>query len=199
MASFATIAGSHFGKDHLRQLIVHALELSQGGLKIHLHGLTANSGQLRVGKPQLLLGPAVEDGNLFRTRLEAPLGSIHGHLSTADNNNALANGDFHTLSPSQRNWEQQVKAGDGLLQVRSQIPHKGGVPATRSQNHRLIALLKQGGHGEVFAEGFTCLGLHSHLEDGLNLPVENVSGQAGFGNDRAEKAAQFRHGFKYGG
>ena len=47
--------------------------------------------------------------------------------------------------------------------------------------------------GEILAEGFAVMRLHAHLEDSLDLMVENVAGETVLGDDVTEDSSEFGH------
>ena len=150
---------------------------------------------------QLGLGTAVNDVDLSAQTLGAA-GSIHGHVAAAHNGDLLVMQDG-SLAVGQVGLHQ-VDAGEVLVggvhayQGLARDLHKHGQAGTGTDEHGLIAHLKQLGDGQYLADDHVQLDVHTHLLQVGHLTHNNGLGQTELRDAVAQHAARQVECLKHG-
>jgi hypothetical protein len=83
--------------------------------------------------------------------------------------------------------QQQASAGQRRFQRFLGTPGQSAVPPARGEKHRLVAVIQKAGHGHVTTQHLAGFGLHTHLQDTVDIPFENRFGQPVLGNGGIEQ------------
>ena len=104
-----------------------------------------------------------------------------------------------TIFAGSQEIQKQAATGQGCFHYFFSTAGQPTVPSTRGDQNRLVPFVQEAGYGQITAYHLAGSGFHAHLQDAVDIPLENRFGKPVFCYGGIEQTPQTIRSFKYSG